>query len=226
MKETQIIYSAPMVLAKLAGRKTETRRIMKPQPASIIVDEMRPSPTKPGCWEWRCMDTWNAYSDSVKCPYGVPGDRLWTKENFRISDYDSYYTPICAHVCGVYCADSAPFSVELTPEESHKFRPWVRKEGNIPAIFMFRSLSRFLDEITNIRAQRVQEITEEEAIAEGIESHNDDGATYYGPFGRGHASAKSAYGILWDSINAKREGGFSWKQNGYVWVITNKPVTP
>lgn len=182
MKERPIIFGAEMVRAILDGRKTQTRRVIKPQPYYV---DFEPRYEK---------NTWAFWSDEVlkyrnglivRCPYGVPGDRLWVKEAWA----DPYDVRI-----PVYRADMA------TAYEGLRWRP---------SIFMPRWASRIILEITGVRAERVQAISEDDAIAEGVLGDE-------GPYDQGLPSM--CFRTLWDSINAKR--GFGWDvKPWWVWVI-------
>ena len=87
---------------------------------------------------------------------------------------------------------------------------------------MPRMYSRITLEITNVRVERIQDISNEDAKREGVESNFDEGVVYYGPLNNGHADARIAFSWLWDSINAKR--GYSWESNPWVWVVEFKRV--
>ena len=87
---------------------------------------------------------------------------------------------------------------------------------------MPRWASRINLEVVNVRVERLQDISEEDAIAEGIEAHDDDGVIYYGPYGKGHADPVQAYETLWESIN----GPGSWDKNPWVWVVEFKRIIP
>lgn len=164
--ERPVIFSAPMVRALLAGRKTQTRRIVKG------VDE--------------CPHGYDGVKGfdgggAVRCPYGTPGDRLWVRETFafNVRKAQGY----------VYRADIDPAT------DGWK---WT------PAIHMPRAASRLWLEVTGIRAERLQELSRQDAEAEGV----------------GHVMPKSAvemYRDLWDSLNAKRA---PWASNPWVWVVS------
>ena len=81
-----------------------------------------------------------------------------------------------------------------------------------------RWASRLTLEITGVRVERLQQITRDDAIAEGPEQHDDDGVTYYGDFGKGHADPRSWYRSAWDAVNASR--GYPWSSNPWVWVLS------
>lgn len=198
-RERPILFSGPMVRAVLAGRKTQTRRIIKPQPDEDgIVRELAT-----GRW----VDT----SERVyRCPFGEPGDRLWVREGFcpTWSDGggDSHE---CAELNGaqtiVYRADGiSPFPV----------RRWR------PSIHMPRWASRITLEVTGVRVERVQDISEEDAVAEGVCEVDgkrgvfDGGGPAMGP------TAKHAFMRLWDSIY----GPGAWERNDWVWAATFRRV--
>lgn len=123
-----------------------------------------------------------------KCPYGQPGDRLWVRETFaNLGDYGISYR-----------ADSDAFGDTWTP-----------------SIFMPRSLSRITLEISAVRVERIDSITDSDAVAEGIALR---GTTRF------CGEARIEFKNLWDLINAKR--GFGWNANPWVWVIEFRRVAP
>jgi hypothetical protein len=143
----------------------------------------------------------------LQCPYGNPGDRLWVRETFV--DCGGYYR--------YYATDDVSS---------------LRKKK--PSIFMPRSASRITLAITEIRVQRLQEISEADARAEGVREVTKDGNvkkycvydqsrdTSSIPWAEMPRTAVEAYRILWDKINRKR--GFGWDTNPWVWAITFKGV--
>lgn len=188
-----------MVRAILEDRKTQTRRII-PNPVSSPIQA---ADVLNG---WR--DRFGNLNAKMRCPYGKPGDRLWVRETF----------------CPVRWGDYMPVAIPKGPEGALiQFRADY-KEGSIdydgcwkPAIHMPRWASRILLEITEVRVQRVQEISEDDAIAEGVEVANPQAKGYYGP--------RNAFKHLWDSINAKRDKGkYAWKNNPWVWVISFRRI--
>jgi hypothetical protein len=209
VKERPILFSGPMVRAILEGRKTQTRRAMKPQPIEngikydaealeIIChdDDFAPSEY---LWTGEPRVQWPIF-----CPYGQPGNRLWVRETF--------WKDQSGGVWG-YRADG----IDWPP--SNYFGK------GMPSIFMPRWASRITLEVTGVRVQRVQEISEEDAEAEGI--FNESGQHLWNcdyqnfhpdqPCKCGQRSPQEEYGKLWDSINAKR--GFGWDKNPWVWVV-------
>lgn len=201
MKETGILFKADMVRAILEGRKTQTRRIVKP-PKKWIAEYPYLDPwamNEPGVTWW-----WNGVHKHVgvsqECPYGKPGDRLWVRETFSVH-------PEIANIA--YRADGEEF------EDSDGFM-WVPKWT--PSIHMPRGNSRIDLEITNVRIERLQDISEEDAQAEGC-TKNHNGYYWAGPhqeYGlKQLTTAIRAYRDLWESIN----GPGSWDKNPWVWVI-------
>ena len=191
MKERPILFSGPMVRAILEGRKTQTRRVVKPQPPTAFVTVRVEDGTQ---FSW-CLRNQSAFdlpesaADwlTLRCPYGVPGDRLWVRETWGSCTTNGT-------VCSGYRAD-----VALRPEIEAGVDRWR------PSIHMPRWASRLLLEVKAVRVERLQEISEDDAFAEGI-----SGGDWLGnPVG--------TYRELWDSINAKR--GHSWESNPWVWVV-------
>lgn len=214
MKERPILFSGAMVRAILEGRKTQTRRVVKPTQSTPKVAPLRMEP-----WiidgEWQEDDNglpcWAGfhpdYPGEAKwftCPYGQPGDRLWVRETWSKETIDSTERI-------VYRADIA---------NGHNFIGWR------PSIHMPRAYSRITLEITDVRAERVQEISEADAKAEGalqefrtVVMRPDGGPDYHLPL-----SYRAGFANLWDSINAKR--GYGWDSNPWVWVIGFRRVQP
>jgi hypothetical protein len=215
VKERPILFSAPMVRAILDEQKTQTRRIVKPQP----LGELWPG--------GKCYDYYPTIvvkgeevpGDMVfgfgnedmgwVCPYGKPGDRLWVRETFYVDhiDYIGKRLPKAkpAEIDDMiyYRADGE--CCEQIPECSC----WeVGKPEWRPSIHMNRWASRITLEVTGVRVERLQEISEGDAIAEGVEWNA-------GPLRCGHTNPISAYRGLWNQIN----GGGSWDANPWVWVI-------
>lgn len=199
MKERPILFSASMIRAILEGRKTQTRRPVKPQP------EMMGSG---GAWRWDgrkgsfrgSMGTHiESFPDGARhyCPYGHPGDRLWVRENIAFDKgYDGIRPVDIPHeapgIKRFYMADG------LKPKWAGQIRP---------SIHMPRACSRILLEITSVRAERLQEISDEDAQAEGVNA--EFGNRHIIPFNR-----------LWVSIN----GAASWNDNPWVWVVEFKKI--
>lgn len=192
MKESPIIFSSKMVKAILEGRKTLTRRVIKPQP----------EPHEQG-WVWsKCegmlvSNTGQTYLSKIlsKCPYGQPGDRLWVKETFRTTEiYETLY----------YKAD----------EPWNEGKEWSWNSSR----YMPRWASRITLEITNIRVERLQEISLTDVILEGFIPSSE---TYQATEGNQKQTILD-WGRFWDSLSIKR--GFGWDINPWVWVIEFKKL--
>ena len=205
MTERGILFSAPMVRALLAGTKTQTRRAVKMPPSwdCIVYADWGN-----GFWPYRSDDGESPSYDNneipLRCPYGQPGDRLWVRETWAPH---SDFPEVVARA--VYRAD---------PECKYDVDRWH------PSIHMPRRASRILLEIVSVRVERLQDISEADARAEGI---TDGGCVCCGhaePCGCPNPSpdARDAYVRLWEDIN----GAGSWGVNPWVWVVEFKRVTP
>ena len=211
VKERPIIFSAPMVKAILAGTKTQTRRVVKPQPGM--------SPPYRACMDTeRHWSTWVALDEddtrSWRCPYGLPGDRLYVKEAVAC---DPHMTTTPVH----YFADG-----ELSLDRRHDAGLLKRYSPR----YCPRWASRITLEITAVRVQRLVDITESDAIAEGMLflggiADDFDMAPWADPGDpeqEAWVGARGAFTYAWDRINGKG----SWKANPWVWAITFRRVTP
>ena len=210
MKERPILFSGPMVRAILEGRKTQTRRVMKPQPelsSNSIIGEF-PVLNHHGA-QFRRSGILDC------CPYGAPGDRLWVRETWGESGYQR-------------------IEYKAHPADGKDFRCVSRWR---PSIHMPRLASRITLEIEDVRVERLEEITAADAVAEGLSCLTKDGSLYkYGiadwegkpdvkfPWQEWDKEPRAAFAKLWDSINAKR--GYSWALNPWVWKITFKKCGP
>ena len=204
MKERPILFSAPMVRALLDGTKTQTRRAVKMPPSwDCIVYADWGS----GWWPYRSDDGESPNYDNneipLNCPYGQPGDRVWVRE--AVAEISCRLT---------YRAD--------TDDGAHcQVKRWT------PSIHMPRIWSRILLEITGVRVERLQDISEADCWAEGIDAVDgalDDMAIYElaRRMNRQFEDAAPTYAALWESIN----GAGSWDANPWVWVVEFKRVTP
>jgi hypothetical protein len=188
-KERPILFKGEMVRAILEGRKTQTRRIVKPQPylddrGNLIYDK----------WNFGQTAFGKPNLDNLakmKCPYGQVGDRLWVRETWGICpDYNQVK----------YKADRGSDDRDV-----YKWKP---------SIHMKRKYSRINLEITGIRIERLQDITEKDAQTEGVSRLN------LGDLGI--ETNKSAFRSLWDNINASM--GYGWNKNPWVWVVEFRRV--
>lgn len=248
MKEKPILFSAPMVRAILDGSKTQTRRVMKFQPSESWlphsygeVHKMEDGefPMKRGepiVIGWGPSDCFG--EEAYPCPHGQPSDRLWLREeHYRFGHWEP--------VPGVrtkggrqkwkFVADSTECLYEA-PESFRKGRhhkdpatpAWHKRLGR----FMPRSLSRITLEIVSVRVERLQEISEEDAQAEGVErqaAFDDPDLKYQSYSGEDNGagcgyfcerSYTNGFRNIWITIN----GPDSWTQNPWVWVINFKRI--
>lgn len=216
MKEHPILFSAPMVRALLAGTKTQTRRVAKPQPDYICQDGTPARSTDTAKVRRGQMMTFS-------CPYGQPGDRLWVREAWSAHKDEDHLPPRdCSRDIRFY---------EVEHGRQRGLNPRIGKLR--PSMFMPRWHSRITLEVTGVRVERLQDISEADAIAEGCitagsiqvlsERRNHlSSPDVAGIDGKVYQDAAHAYSALWESIN----GPGSWDANPWVWVVEFKRVTP
>ncbi|WP_122583228.1 hypothetical protein [Pseudomonas viridiflava] len=205
-KERPILFSAPMVRAILEGRKTVTRREVKVQPRSSadIGSFGRGQPFI------RHPDVTKA---NPECPYGRPGDQLWVREAWQADEQVNAVAPreLSHGEPILYPADGASRQTGCSMIKPGKTRP---------SIHMPRWVSRILLEITDVRVERLHEISLAQVQREGCEVRQ------FWLFGANTAEAQkigaSVFSGLWSSIN----GAESWNANPWVWVVEFKRVTP
>lgn len=210
MTERPILFSGAMVRAILEGRKTQTRRIVTP----------------PTGYRWLVVDVGTMVNDGghkkhitdLPRRHGVAGDRLWVRETCRAEELDSGLDGVR------YPTDDAFRPIEDSLDAATR---WIglnayrgQKGATVPAIHMPRWASRITLEITGVRVERLQSISESDARAEGvtIEEHHMRGycAGAYRP------PSIRAFHDLWDSLNAAR--GHGWDVNPWVWVVEFKRI--
>jgi hypothetical protein len=212
VKERPILFSGPMVRALLDGTKTQTRRLAKGVAEVRDGVAYRPEHTGHGTrgpFEYACP---------IDCPYGVPGDRLWVRETWHPCDGGPIYAADYPYPT---LADAANFAG--VPR-------WY------PAIHMRREDSRLDLEITAVRVERLHDITEDDARAEGFPldpvkgvpgilrvTDARTGKTEVHKVRTHDFTARGSFCHLWDGINGKRA---PWASNPWVWVVSFKRVRP
>lgn len=205
--EHPILFSDAMVRAILKGTKTQTRRALK-VPKGWTLDE-RMSEKTAHVSQSR-PNQLRAYKE-LRCPYGRVGDRLWVRECWCEPE------PGVDPRVLVYRAD-------LTEAQLKEERAIRRVcSGCVhwrPSIFMSRWASRITLEVTEVRVQRLQDISDEDIAAEGVTSHVGE-MSINGKPATGFVSPQYAFACLWNSINGKREG-CTWGDNPWVWAISFK----
>jgi hypothetical protein len=230
MTDRPILFSGEMVRAILDGRKTQTRRKMSVQPwpnATVEVGPYHPhwidrnGESQPGTASfgaiWDHQDIVNGGDAGLRCPYGAPGDTLWVRETcWAESTFDGD---------GVrYPADHVWRIIENTPEASEAWCKLALYGGDaaldnetnigkrVPSIHMPRWASRITLRITDIRAERLLDISCADAEAEG--AGHEAGLT--------GGQAREAFSHLWNKIN----GPGAWDDNPWVWVVAFERVKP
>lgn len=196
MNERPILFNGEMVNAILEGQKTQTRRIVKPQPDGFI----HWNPIIIGGYGGWCDE----HGRPTPCPQGQPGNRLWVRENgWQPKEPTDRELRDGADTWPKYAYDAD--GVSEFEAEQYKAWNWKRR----PSIHMPRWASRITLEITNVRVDRLQDISQSNAQAEGWNPLAEDGRNPapYDP--------RSWYRMLWESINGKG----SWNSNPWVWVI-------
>lgn len=220
-KERPILFSAPMVRALLAGTKTQTRRIVKGAPR--LITPFIGADDKPTHEFGLHFTHERVINKHVRCPYGAPGDRLWVRETWRFNWASGEGSEV------EYRADAAKHIWPVNAKES-KFLDGGAKWK--PSIFLQRQFSRLALEVTGIRVERLQEITEIDAKAEGVQgvALRDGGKGWRNYVIERESSginstfrtARDSYESLWESIN----GADSWAGNPWVWVVSFGAVKP
>jgi hypothetical protein len=199
--EKPILFSAEMIRAILDGRKMQTRRVIKGLDNHVNFFY----PLKDGRWESGedYFDGDGEIFANIKCPYGKSGDELWVRENFQI-----YRRNVEAQtVLTKYKHPNKFLWHGLTVREWEKFNKWKKPFSPKSKLFMFRSLSRIQLKITNIRVERVQDISEEDILDEGIGLKDwDSGDVLIAKWIK-----------TWNSINKDR--GYGWEENPWVWIV-------
>ena len=229
MKDRPIIFSGEMVRAILDGKKTQTRRVVKfmhetPKLIGQAAEHRNLNAVYPArekgwvFWQTtRAGDglaefTKKAYATGLLCPYGEPGDRLWVKEAWYTS---KKYDPL----------PPAKFPVEAKTIFRYlgsRAKPeWAGRTRS--ARFMPRWASRITLEIVNVRVERLQDVSDDDAKAEGFEYYGETLFKDYGEILAEH-TAIYKYASYWDLLNARQ--GFLWKSNPWVWMIEFRVLGP
>lgn len=256
MTERPILFSAPMVRAILAGTKTQTRRVVKLGDRLCRFDADGYSAVTD---DTIIKVSWDSHSIAklIPCPYGQPGDMLWVRETSRAheltdkeAEADTFgvierlglEVPPCGLDGVVYAADNAFREIENSREASERWMKMSAYRGmqgaTVPAIHMPRWASRITLEVTGVRVERLQDISEADALAEGISRlappappHEWSGLNRFTLNGMGSGfcagsvswnspTAEALYLRLWEDIH----GPGSWEANPWVWVVEFKVV--
>ena len=213
MKSRPILFSGSMVRAVLDGSKTQTRRVGKIQSQDFV--GLKAEAVRHATLGYQIQATYDAYPGRgtarhaiCACPFGQPGDQLWVRETFA-EEYS-----FCDHP-----------EMPGAPTEHFHFAWHYRADGESakgdlegflstwkPSIHMPRAASRITLEITGVRVERLQNISEADALAEGV---SDTGAKILDSAANEVTGPIAEYSVLWESIN----GPGSWDLNQWVWVV-------
>lgn len=220
IEEHPILFNGEMVRSLLLGQKTQTRRVVKPQPnhRPILAAyglTIGADPTKDGS-EWLDADSIKP-GIPMKCPYGKIGDLLWVRETWAADCAFDRLAPsdIPNDSSLLYLADGESTGIVAFD--------WGKKR---PSIFMLRWASRIVLEVVDVRIERLNDISEADAKSEGVGAidcvdldDNDLDLIIDLPLKAQHRGWKyrNGFAALWDSINAKQ--GLGWEANPWVWVI-------
>jgi len=214
MNEHSIIFNDQMVRATLEGRKTQTRRVLKPQLNPKWTGTKWVDAGRDGIVHWVC-----------KCPYGQPGDRLWVRESYHLCNVDEDHAEI------IYAASDEKHRhsfIDLSKKDLQFALEAMRKDavnhflGYHPSTHMFRWASRITLEVVSVRVERVQDISNKDAWSEGCTAYSDR-EYWKNDLIESVVLAdtpRDEFQTLWDSIYAKR--GYGWDANPFVWVIEFK----
>lgn len=211
MADRPMLMSAPMVRAILDGTKTQTRRIVKPQPTGFIGGPGVIMPNGAPAALIPMDDTVAPFGRQIVCPYGQPGDQLWVREAHAIVPRTAY-------------ARSEGVQQTLRPDDPCEHdaaiyrEGWTRSKGGFswrPSIHMPRWASRITLEITSVRVERLQDISEADAKAEGAGEAFD---TVDGFVEHDLGNHRDGFAKLWTEIN----GPESWAANPWVWALDFK----
>ncbi|MDN7814627.1 hypothetical protein [Burkholderia vietnamiensis] len=227
MKERPILFSGPMVRAILEGRKTQTRRIIK-LPHNNPLGAWEPTTAGGGSVKYAggtpapelAAIGHTRTGDCYVCPHGDVGDRLWVRETHDVNRLGSETFPdgrtrLYAGIA--YQADDGRHEADISDSqcraiEAKTWRGWT------PSIHMPRWASRITLEITGVRAERLQEISQDDAEAEGIDFLRSVPDAYE------TLDARGLFRCLWDGLNAAR--GHGWDANPWVWAIEFRRIEP
>lgn len=212
MKERPILFSASMVRAIIDGRKTQTRRVVRHPPPSETREVFTFHHPDPRTHYW-AFDGDSLLDWAYPCPHGEIGDRLYVRETWNHSNHP--FGPFDADCDVFYRADylDDPLGPDLECSKDGIRREWR------PSIHMPRSASRITLEVTGVRVERLQNISEADAAAEGIERYRGPlhWVRYLDAVTRepAHNTARDAFLALWKQLN----GPVSVAANPWVWVI-------
>jgi hypothetical protein len=241
VRERPILFSGEMVRAILDGRKTQTRRVVKPQP--VFYETLPPNlplsaarHEQPGWWWHGKRGGFHSQPDEAAmramwarmldyCPYGTPGDdyteadRLWVRETWGLPP--RYDAALHGDLTKKPRIGPVVFGADYTASNGGQRSAYGDGFRWRPSIHMPRWASRITLEITEVRVERVQDVSEEDAEAEGYPPLGPHGLT---ESGRRLLPPRAWFTRLWTEINGPR--GYGWDANPWVWAITFRRLSP
>ncbi len=226
MSETSILFNGPMIRAILAGQKTQTRRLIKPQPK--LPNPVGPPATwnRPGTWTWSNLTQHEAFElcmcgefQDIRCPYGVQGDILRVRETCRAEELESGLDGVR------YRADNAFLPIENSLEASDRWADLYYYDhkrrgmgGWVPSIHAPLWTSRITLKNTGVWVHRIQDISEKDAHAEGFPI--DCKGNHYDPplpeVDQWQGYGKASFALSWSKTY---DVPFAWADNPWVWVV-------
>lgn len=221
MKSRPILFQGAMVRALLDDTKTQTRRVVKPPEPTGLGTFRIDTGFKDGHLHPAMVESSPIYDGArqihwvKRSPYGAPGDHLWVREAIRLVP-DQPEDDGTGHVLSTYEADGS-----LTVADA-----WPWKRSYLPPMHCPRGLSRITLEITGVRVERLQDISEDDCYAEGIDTEGEaynEGANFVNA-GSPNPAARWAYASLWESINGR--GPHHWNANPWVWCVEFRRIKP
>lgn len=254
VKERPIIFSGEMVKAILDGKKTMARRVIKSDIGAydhghIIKQSSDKSREGSACFFNKPVGCMVTSSKLVKCPYGKIGDHLWVREAYTVTGWNcddgSVYIKYLADgheqyfdnetdemECAIdslvasVCKELDKRKVPMLNDEAYDCSLDRNKPRNRSPMLMPRFASRILLEITDIRVERLNDISEADAVKEGLRILPASGRYVVNPgdqhFGGASHDAVEVFSWLWDSLNTKK--GYPWSSNPWVWVVEFKVI--
>ena len=221
MKQTGILMRPELAERTRKGTKTMTRRVLKVQPGFAVAVPHTERWVLENGYYHRYVTTprhGEVGAEYFKCPYGVPGDQLYVKEPFQIERFHEW-PPTGQMAFEVNFKDGQKLILPCEEREYQLWSKWKDRFGWKSPFFMFKSVARTWMEITAVGAQRIQDISRDDAFREGVTPVNK---YYEGNGGDYYKDTLGPFQYLWDSINSAKDN--AWSLNKWQWVITYKLI--
>lgn len=226
MKEVPMLFSTPMVQAILEGRKTMTRRVVKPQPGIDVFQVLAPG-RDVFTTKWEKADYWTFTDGSLqapivenrKCPYGKVGDVIWVRESYKIDGSMNHGES----VLGVTYKAGGRWIQNDSKEVFEIFHK--SKGGWRPSIHIPKAAARIWLQVEDIKVERLQDISEEDAVAEGLKVQQTKLGESYFDYTTGYHNGlfkpRASFRTLWQSLHSPE----SWEANPWVWAVKFKVLS-